>query len=124
MSISQGRLKDLVLAAEDFSSALSALKSQIDAMKELDPSPGILTLSSLRLESLLQRPLESTRILAEESSRLKLTWKKNLRRSERRAARRAGAEAPTADLEEYIRWKQSQEREVHESPSPEGESDA
>ena len=108
MSISQGRLKDLVLAAEDFSSALSALKSQIDAMKELDPSPGILTLSSLRLESLLQRPLESTRVLSVESERLKLTWKKNLRRSERRAAAKA-AEIPTADLEEYIRWKQAAE---------------
>lgn len=108
--ISQSRLRDIILAAQDFDSALRKLKLQIEAMKDLDPSPGILSLASLSLESLLERPSDSIRTLAQESERLRLTWKRNQRRNARRRAPKLGVEGE-ADLQEYEAWKAGFEEE-------------
>ena len=103
--ISQSRLRDAILAGQDFESALRKLLGQIEAMRELDPSPGILALASAPLESLLEHPIESARTLAVESERLRLTWRRNQRRNALRRAALHPEPELREGLAEYEEWK-------------------
>ena len=109
MPIPQSRLRDLLVAAQDYQTALERLLGRVELAVELDPSPGLRNVAALRLVDLLSDPTRSPAILAREEALLRTTWKRN----QRREARRLRSARPDPELEEvaaeYEEWKRTNE---------------